>query len=94
MGKARFPKVKASTTARGYGSAHQTLRANLLPQAYGKPCTRCGKPMLKGQALHLDHNDTRTGYLGFAHATCNRKAGARKGAQIANQKTTRRIRRW
>lgn len=90
-----FTQPKASTTARGYGSEHQKLRAKLLPSAYGQPCTRCGLPMLKGQALHLDHTDTRNGYLGFAHASCNRKAGARKGARIANQKqATPRTSRW
>lgn len=91
---ARFPKVKGNTTARGYGSAHQKLRAKLLPHAYGKPCTRCGKPMLQGQALHFDHTDDRTGYLGFAHADCNRKAGARKGAQAANHQTPTITRKW
>lgn len=89
MGKTRFPKAKASTTARGYGTEHQKLRAKLLPLAYGKPCTRCGKPMLQGQPLHFDHTDDRTGYLGFAHASCNRRAGARKGARVANRKTQR-----
>jgi hypothetical protein len=83
-----FGTNKASTAARGYGAAHQKLRARLLPHAYGQPCTRCGGPMHPGQALHLDHTDTRDGYAGFAHAACNRKAGARKGqrrqrAQIA-----------
>jgi hypothetical protein len=33
--------------------------------------------------LHLDHAEDGT-YLGFAHAACNRKAGASKGAQIVN----------
>jgi hypothetical protein len=81
-----FTQPKASTKARGYGAEHQRLRAKLLPSAYGQPCTRCGKPMLPGQALHFDHTEDRTGYLGFAHAACNRKAGARKGARIANAK--------
>ena len=81
-----FPRSKASTTARGYGAEHQQLRAQLLPSAYGKPCTRCGKPLLPGQALHFDHNDARTGYLGFAHAWCNKRAGARKGSRIAHRK--------
>lgn len=79
-----FTQPKASTTARGYGAKHQKLRAQLLPSAYGTPCARCGRPMLQGQALHLDHTDTRTGYLGFSHAACNRRAGARKGAKVAN----------
>lgn len=36
-----------------------------------------------GPHLHYDHNATRDGYLGFAHAHCNRSAGAIVGAQRA-----------
>jgi hypothetical protein len=69
-----------NTTAAGYGNSHQKLRRQLLPQAYGKPCSRCGLPMLPGQALHLDHDDhDRSKYRGFSHAACNLKAAARKG---------------
>jgi hypothetical protein len=38
--------------------------------------------MLKGQKLHLDHNDDRTGWLGFSHAKCNLRAAARKARAI------------
>ena len=38
--------------------------------------------MLLGQALELDHNDTRTGYRGMAHKDCNRKAAARKAKLV------------
>jgi hypothetical protein len=71
-----------NTTAAGYGNSHQKLRKALLPSAYGTPCVRCGKPMLKGQKLHLDHNDTRTGWLGFSHAACNLRAAAKKARAI------------
>ena len=81
----------AKTTARGYGRAHQKLRAKLLPTAYGKPCPRYGRLMLPGQALDLDHNDSRTGYLGFSHATCNRRAGQRKGARLRRKTATRTV---
>jgi hypothetical protein len=31
-------------------------------------------------ALHFDHAEDRTVYLGFSHARCNVKAGAKKGS--------------
>lgn len=62
-----------------YGGQHQAIRAANLPYAYGKPCTRCGQPMLPGQDLDLDHFDDRGGYRGFAHARCNRSAGGKLG---------------
>jgi hypothetical protein len=31
--------------------------------------------MLKGQKLHLDHNDTRTGWIGFSHARMQPQGG-------------------
>lgn len=77
-----WAKTTASSTKRGYGSKHAALRKALLPTAYGTPCARCGMLMLPGQALHLDHNDTRTGYLGFSHKACNLKAAARKARAI------------
>lgn len=64
-----------------YGSQHMKARKAAAAQHNpADPCTRCGRPLgLMGPWLHYDHNRTRTGYLGFAHATCNRKAGAREG---------------
>jgi hypothetical protein len=73
---------RAPKGERGYGYQHQKLKKQLLPAAYGKPCARCGLPMLKGQKLHLDHNDDRTGYLGFSHERCNLRAAARKARAI------------
>jgi len=68
-----------NTTAAGYGSQHQKLRKALLAKAYGQPCSRCGLPMLPGQALHLDHDDyDRTKWRGFSHAKCNLRAAAKK----------------
>ena len=75
-------KKPGSTTKGGWGNQHQKLRKRLLPQAYGQPCTRCGRPMLPGQKLHLDHNDSRTGWLGFSHAACNLRAAAKKARAI------------
>lgn len=78
----RRAKPKGSTTERGYDSQHKRLRAALLPTAYGQACTRCGRPMLHGQELHLDHDDDRSGYRGFSHASCNTRAGAIKSNQV------------
>lgn len=80
--------AQGSTSARGYGHQHQQLRAQLLPQAWGQRCPRCGRVMLEGQALDLDHTDDRSGYRGMAHRKCNRAAGARKTNRIRRAKTT------
>jgi hypothetical protein len=48
--------------------------------------------MLPGQALDLDHADDGAGWLGFAHARCNRQAGGRRGrARQLEQRDRRRI---
>lgn len=64
-----------------YGADHRALRRAGLPGAWGRPCARCGQPMLYGQPLHLDHRDDGAGYLGFSHAACNDSAGGKKGNQ-------------
>jgi hypothetical protein len=61
------------------GGSHKTIRRAMLPYAPGSPCSRCGRPILPGQAIDLDHTDDRSGYLGFSHARCNRQAGAQLG---------------
>lgn len=72
-----------------YGGDHQALRKVALPYAYGQPCSRCGRPMLPGQALDLDHRDDGGGLLGFAHAVCNRRAGGRLGNARRRERTRR-----
>lgn len=72
----------ASARARGYDARHQAVRALLLPLAYGKPCPRCGEPMLRGQDLDLGHPigrpraaDPSSRADHIEHARCNRRAG-------------------
>lgn len=60
---------------------HKATKARLLPDAYGKPCPRCGDPMLKGQDLDLGHtvdlaDDPNAKGDRIEHEHCNRKAGA------------------
>lgn len=68
-----------------YAAKHQAERRARAARHHPEhPCVRCGKPLgPMNRNLHLDHAEDGT-YLGFAHAACNRKAGASKGARIAN----------
>jgi hypothetical protein len=74
--------VRGNSAQRGYGYAHRKRRAELLPKAYGKPCARCGMPILPGQALDAGHStalahDPHSKADRIEHALCNRRAGAR-----------------
>lgn len=90
----RPPDPKAAAD-RGYGYQHRKLRAVLVKDAIGKPCVRCGMPMLQGQPLDLDHTDDRSGYRGMAHMSCNRRAGAIKGNKMRRPRSRfRRSRAW
>ena len=77
-----------------YGPTYQRDRRALfaaLPDVF--ICCRCHKPADKHakekpdrrgtirSAIHLDH-DEHGGYLGWAHNTCNRDAGAAKGGRV------------
>jgi hypothetical protein len=67
-----------STTARGYGTQHQTLRKTWAPlvEQGAVTCPRCARPITPGQAWDLGHHDTdRTRYTGPEHQRCNRAAG-------------------
>jgi hypothetical protein len=72
-----------TTAQRGYGWDHRIERNRWVPLvAAGQAiCARCGRPIHPAQEWHLDHNYDRTGYLGVSHAHCNRRAGAKLGAQ-------------
>lgn len=79
---------------RGYGRRHHELRLRMLPLAIGRPCSRCGEPMLEGQPLDLDHTDDREGYRGFSHASCNRRAPSLKRALAPPSPTPVAATRW
>lgn len=62
------------------GWEHQKRRAELLPDAYGQPCPRCGRPMLRGQRLQLGHStdlaiDPQAVGDRIEHGDCNERAG-------------------
>jgi len=73
-----------TTTQRGYGTAHQRRRAQLLPLACGEPCPLCGETMTAEQQLDLHHSiSAMQGGIGdrIVHAKCNRGRGqGRDGA--------------
>lgn len=75
-----------NTTARGYGRRHQQVRAEWqkVVDAGEAWCTevRClekSRFIRPGSDWDLAHNEDRTGYLGPAHARCNRSEGSRRG---------------
>lgn len=77
-----------SSAERGYGTAHQRLRRQLMAKwRPGDPCARCGRPMWDKKAIDLGHTDDRTGYRGLEHSFCNRKAGAGHGNTARGQAT-------
>jgi hypothetical protein len=77
-----FPRDKRQTRAGGrYDSRHKKARAQAAARHHpADPCTRCGQPLgPMNRTLHYDHNQDGTGYLGFAHARCNIRAGSAEG---------------
>jgi hypothetical protein len=87
-GKGPRPADLRSTTARGYGSKHRALRAQVAKQVERGEgvCWRCSQPIPPGTPFDLGHDDhDRTLYRGPEHrhrtGRCpgNRAAGAIKG---------------
>jgi hypothetical protein len=72
-------KARGTRQQRGYDAAHDALRAELLPQAYGQPCHLCKERMWPHEELALDHTEDRTGYRGIVHLSCNARDGAQRG---------------
>jgi len=73
-------KTPGTTHSRGYGRAHQDLRAQwAIRVATGTIlCARCGQSIDADQPWDLGHNEARDGYTGPEHASCNRRAAANK----------------
>jgi hypothetical protein len=63
------------TTRRGYGWAHQKLRAQLAPYVAAGVvrCWRCGRNIEPDEPWDLGHDDRdRSRYRGPEHRACNR----------------------
>lgn len=101
-----WSKPKASSTARGYGTAHraEAVRRAALMTPWS-PCSACGQPLgpqygttRNGRRLslwHLPHTADRSGYLaGLQHARCNVSEGASRGAAISNARRKATPQRW
>lgn len=88
--------ARDSTTARGYGTAHQRERARHAPtvRAGLALCARYGEPISPDEPWDLGHTDDRTGYQGPEHRRCNRSAGGRNAAAVTNAKRATTVRDW
>ena len=72
-------RPKPTQEMRGYGRRHKAARAALAPTVGAglAVCSRCFQPIRVGESWDLDHTGDRSGFLGPAHSSCNRSAGAR-----------------
>jgi hypothetical protein len=77
--------AKGTTSARGYGWAHQKLRERWkrVVDAGGAVCARCGRPIVPGTPWDLGHVDgsAKALYSGPEHRKCNRGARPAKRRQ-------------
>lgn len=72
-------KERLSTTARGYGAAHQSLRKEWAERVNRGEvcCAKCGQWIAPGAKWHLGHDEQdRTKYIGPLHQGCNCDTGA------------------
>lgn len=80
-----FPKNKGRSEIHGSPLHVRTRKTLLATWKPGDPCCLCGQPMWGPTSqIHADHLPGTTQYRGLAHAHCNRRDGARRGAQRKN----------
>jgi len=81
----QYEQQRGSSAQRGYGSAHRAERERQLAAfTPGQACARCGRPMNTADEVDLDHDASRTGWLGLSHSGCNRGASS-KSRRTARQ---------
>ena len=78
--------AERARTAQYQSPEHRAMRKALKAEvdAGRAVCCLCRRPIVPGTRWHADHNDARTGYRGAAHAKCNVKVAAVKGANKRN----------
>lgn len=87
-----WKRSRPAPSTRGVGHEHRKNRAAWAARHQPTdPCARCHHPLgPMGPWLHLDHNRTRDGYLGFSHGLrpcpycgkrCNLSAGGKEGRE-------------
>lgn len=81
--------TRPSTSARGYGAVHQSVRRQLSPLVASGAvrCARCGQPILAGEPWDLGHSADRTHYRGAEHRRCNRATATHRAASEAGPPT-------
>lgn len=79
----RNVRQSAASKAHTYGPAHRAERQRRLASyAPSDPCVLCGGPLgAVVSRIHLDHDPATGLYRGLAHASCNMRDGARRGAR-------------
>jgi hypothetical protein len=77
-------RVRGSSEARGYGTAHRRMKDAYRPMVAvgGFPCVLCGRPIDPREEWHLAHNDDRTRWLGPSHKRCNLREAGLKAARM------------
>ena len=87
-----------STSARGYGAAHQRKRREWqkrIDDGERILCARgCGTVITSEMKWDLGHTDDRTDWTGPECVPCNRSAGGRNGAAVSNAQQAMTIRDW
>jgi hypothetical protein len=82
--------MRRRTSARGYGTLHQNVRAKwaVLVRAGGVACARCGREIEPTEPWDLGHDDhDRTRYQGPEHRKCNRQTKTHRKRATANLQT-------
>ena len=89
-----MPQDYGTTTARGYGRAHQLERARWKPivdagqaDCHAETCLMGDRWIEPGTPWHLGHTVDRTAWTGPEHARCNTSEGATRGNQARGAPT-------